>query len=300
MSDQIDMDHLNKWIGKEQVETCIITPEPFSGMIATLDIKNMTSNAGTALPPLWQWLYFLPHAPASEIGHDGHPKKGGFMPPVPLPRRMWVGEKLKVSKPVLIGDEVTKTSRIASISLKNGKSGPLIFVTLAIDFSVAGETRMQEELRVVYREEAPVKTSVAPETTATKKPEKAATSINLFKDEFQPDWCREIQPDPVLLFRYSALTFNSHRIHYDRKYAMEEEGYPGLVVHGPLAATFLSDLVQRSLPDTQIAEYECRAISPLFDMNPFTLMAKKEGKIVHLRSVNHKGIVSMEATAKLA
>jgi 3-methylfumaryl-CoA hydratase len=165
----------------------------------------------------------------SEIGPDGHPKRGGFLPPVPLPRRMWAGSRLTFVQPVRVGDALTRESRILDVSGKEGRTGHLVFVTVRHDYSLASGLAITEEHDIVYRDN-PQPGQPAP------KPTPAPTDSQ---------FSREIVPDPVLLFRYSALTFNGHRIHYDRSYVTEVEGYPGLIVHGPLIATLLLDLLRR-------------------------------------------------------
>jgi 3-methylfumaryl-CoA hydratase len=184
------------------------------------------------LPELWHWLYFLPHARQSEIGPDGHPKRGGFLPPVPLPRRMWAGGRLEWIKPLVVGDAIERTSTIQSVTHKSGRTGDLIFVLVRHEISNAAGIALTEEHDIVYRDApAPDDKPVTP----TAAPSDAT-------------WTKTIHPDDVLLFRYSALTFNGHRIHYDRRYVTEVEGYPGLIVHGPLIATLLVDLVRQSIP----------------------------------------------------
>ena len=279
----VDLDRLRRWIGRTQ--TCVdqATAAPIAAMSATLDRDDPEPKPGTEIPPLWHWLYFLPIFPTGEAGPDGHPKRGGFLPPVPLPRRMFAGGRLEFRRALTVGQQITRTSRIADVSGKEGRSGTLVFVTVRHEIADATGVAMTEEHDIVYRENPRADAPVP-------KPQSART------DEA---FSREIAPDPVLLFRYSALTFNSHRIHYDRSYATEVEGYPGLIVHGPLIATLLVDLLRRSLPDAKTSRFSFRAVRPLFDIHRFTVCARAEGKRVALWSRDHEGCLSMQASAEL-
>jgi 3-methylfumaryl-CoA hydratase len=240
---------------------------------------------GTPVPPLAHWLYFLPRALQSETGPDGHPKRGGFLPPVPLPRRMWAGGRLQFERDLHVGDEAERRSTITKVDAKQGRSGALVFVTVRHEVSDGKGLALAEEHDIVYRDN-PVPGAPAPE------PALAPT------DE---QFSRDIVPDPVLLFRYSALTFNGHRIHYDRPYVTEVEGYPGLIVHGPLIATLLVDLLRRQFPDARVRAFSFKAASPLFDIHPFTVCGKREPEgHVTLWARNHAGQLAMQARADLA
>lgn len=283
----IDLAQLTSWIGNSESRTERISPVPACGMAATLNRENAILHEGDELPPAWQWLYFLPCARQDELGNDGHPKLGGFMPPVPLPRRMWAAGRMSIARPLRIGDEVTRTTRIDDINVKQGRSGTLIFLKLRHEFTTAAGIAITEEQDLVYRAH-PEPTEVAP----TGRP--APT------DEI---WQMDVEPDPVLLFRYSALTFNAHRIHYDRDYAVNEEHYPALVVHGPLIATLILELLGQKLPDgRRVSEFQFRAIHPTFVDQGFTVCARPaEGEDRYaLWSRNHRGISTMEATASTA
>jgi 3-methylfumaryl-CoA hydratase len=280
----IDIERLRTWIGKSETRTDIATAVPVAALAATLDLDNDLPQAGDALPPLWHWLYFLPLFAQSEIGADGHPKRGGFLPPIPLPRRMWAGGRLEFMRPLRIGEMLVRMSEIADVSHKQGRSGELVFVLAKHAISDAHGIALTEEHDIVYREAA-TPGSVAPQ------PQPAPVDHT---------WMREIHADPVLLFRYSALTFNGHRIHYDRKYVTEVEGYPGLVVHGPLIATLLMDLLQRNLPQAVVKKFSFRAVKPLFDLAPFVACGKAVGTTVHLWAKDADGHLAMDATAELA
>jgi 3-methylfumaryl-CoA hydratase len=279
----VDIERLRTWIGKSETRTDTATAVPVAALAATLDLPNDLPQAGDALPPLWHWLYFLPLFPQAEIGPDGHPKRGGFLPPVPLPRRMWAGGRLEFIRPLRIGEMLVRTSEIADVSHKQGRSGELVFVLARHTISDAHGVALAEEHDIVYRE-------AARPGDAVPQPQPAPLDHT---------WTRDIHPDPVLLFRYSALTFNGHRIHYDRKYVTEVEGYPGLVVHGPLIATLLMDLLYRSLPDAVVRKFSFRAMKPLFDLAPFEVCGKADGNRVHLWAKDAEAYLAMDATAEL-
>lgn len=255
---------------------------------ATLDRDDPTPVPGTALPSLWHWLYFLPRHCQSEIGPDGHAKRGGFLPPVPLPRRMWAGGRLNwlQDNPLHVGDAVRRVSRIDSVTHKAGRTGDLLFVLVNHEVHNARGLSLTEEHDIVYRAAAqpgdPAPAPVAAEKGAA--------------------WQREIVPDEVLLFRYSALTFNGHRIHYDRKYVTEVEGYPGLIVHGPLIATLLVDLVRRHAPGAFIESFNFKAVRPTFDLHPVRINGQPsaDGKTVRLWAEDHEGWLTMQGTVGLA
>jgi 3-methylfumaryl-CoA hydratase len=280
----VDLHHLRTWIGRTETRSDLVTAVPMAALSATLDRNDPEPVDGAAIPPLWHWLYFLSISPLGESGPDGHPKRGGFLPPVPLPRRMFAGGRFEYHRALKVGDRISRTSRITDVSGKQGRSGTLVFVTVRHEIAGTAGAAMTEEHDIVYRENP---SAVAP----MPKPQ-AARADEAFS--------REIAPDPVLLFRYSALTFNSHRIHYDRSYVTEVEGYPGLIVHGPLIATFLTDLLRRHLPQAAVRRFEFRAVRPLFDIHRFTVCGRQDGNRVALWTRDHEGWLTMEATAELA
>ncbi len=289
----IDIDALRRWIGREETRTDIVTAAPIAALAATLDRDDPPPQAGDAVPPLWHWLFFLHAARASEIGLDGHPTRGGFLPPVPLPRRMWAGGRLVFERPLRVGGAVTRTSRIADVSVKHGKGGPLVFVQVAHTITNSdGLLLLSEEHDIVYRDKPSPELTTPTQTTPTQ-----ATSTKRAPAEYA--WSREIVPDPVLLFRYSALTFNGHRIHYDVKYVTDVEGYGGLIVHGPLIATLLADLLRRNLANARLTKFEFRAIKPLFDTAPFLVRGLPHGQRVALWAQDRDGDLCMEATAEI-
>jgi 3-methylfumaryl-CoA hydratase len=279
---------LTAWVGRQETVSDAITPTPYAALSATLDRTPERPVPGTPLPPLWHWLYFLPLHPQSEIGPDGHAKRGGFLPPVPLPRRMWAGSQFQFHQPVCVGDAVTRVSTIDSVKEKSGRTGPLVFVKVRHEIrrNDEREAAITEFHDIVYRE-APQPGEAGPEP----KPAPVTSA-----------WEKRWVPDDVLLFRYSALTFNGHRIHYDRKYVTEVEGYPGLIVHGPLIATLLLDLLRWQKPDARVARFEFRAMRPLFDIHPFSVHGDPtpDGTSVRLWARSHDGAQAMDATAVLA
>lgn len=231
-----------------------------------LDREDVATGSGDALPPLWHWFYFLATAAQSHLSADGHPQRGGFMPPIELPRRMFAGARTRFIKPLSLGQPAERHAEILNITLKTGRTGQLAFVTVAYRFVQNGAICIEEQQDIVYRE--PGDPVPAPEPVPIPAPEPGT-------------WQRTIQPDPRLLFRFSALTFNAHRIHYDRAYAQEQEGYPGLVVHGPLNAMLLADLVDRH-DERPIAEFTFRGVAPLFNLAPFRLLGRPGGAHIEL------------------
>lgn len=281
------MAHLRQWEGRCETAAETVTEAPALSIAAMLnrDIDTV-SGQGAALPPLWHWLYFLPKAKQCDLGEDGHPSLGGFLPPIPLPRRMWAGGRLQWHEPIRMGDELHRTTRIVSVSHKAGRSGDLVFVLLRHEFRKQGVLALTEEQDIVYR--APPRTNepVIPPQSA---PRDAV-------------WARELHPDPVLLFRYSALTFNGHRIHYDRPYATQVEGYPGLVVHGPLLATLLIDLAQSERPHAIVSSFTFKAVRPTCDIHPFKVCGRPatDGGGAQLWAQDHEGWLTMQAEIRFA
>ena len=275
-----DLPLLQQWVGKTEQTTRRIDSNQAAALAATLDRAQVVTD-GMQLPPLWHWIFFWDAAPQATLGVDGHPQRGGFLPPVPLPRRMWAGGRLQFHTPLLTGSNATRTSRVESVSAKEGKSGLLAFVTVEHRLMVDGVATITEQHDIVYRDK-PQPGSTAP--IGKPAPARAA-------------WSRLITPDPVLLFRYSALTFNGHRIHYDRSYVTEVEGYPGLIVHGPLIATLLLDLLYRNAPDARVTHFDFRAVGPLFDTHPFSVCGQPaaDGRSVALWAKDHHGALAMQA-----
>jgi 3-methylfumaryl-CoA hydratase len=278
---------MQAWIGRSETVHDQIGATPVKALTATLDHPAAPVETGMPLPPLWHWLYFLPLHQQSEIGPDGHAKRGGFLPPVPLPRRMWAGSQFEFRSPVRVGDAVERTSTIADVSVKEGRTGKLVFVKVRHELRCdsSAEPAIVEFHDIVYRD--------------AKRPDDVEPPPQ--RADAAAAWQRVIVPDDVLLFRYSALTFNGHRIHYDRKYVTEVEGYPGLIVHGPLIATLLMDLVRRNAPDADVATFRFKAVRPTFDLDSFRLngQLQDDGKTVKLWAQDHEGWLTMDAVATL-
>jgi len=276
-------DRYASWIGKTETIEDDIALAPALAVAAMLDDTVTQFAKGGPLPPLWHWFYFLPKAPQSKLGSDGHPERGGFMPPVPFPRRMFAGARLRFHLPLVIGKPTLREGVIRNVALKSGRTGSLAFVTVGYSFRQGDTLCLEEEQDIVYREPggpvaapAPVELPPVP----------------------QGAWSRVVTPDPRLLFRFSALTFNAHRIHYDRPYAMNEEGYPGLVVHGPLTAVLLMELV-RHHTSRQIAAFSFRGQAPIFDLAPFRLVGIPTDSRVELNAQGPDGKTALSATADL-
>lgn len=272
------------WIGRTETIEEDICLAPALAAAATLDDTATQVENGAALPPLWHWFYFLPKALQSRLDHDGHPQRGGFIPPIPYPRRMFAGARLSFHRPLVIGQPARREGVIRNIVQKSGRSGSLAFVTVGYTFYQQGALCIDEEQDIVYREPGPP----VPAPQPIELPPVPAGA-----------WSRIVTPDTRLLFRFSALTFNAHRIHYDRPYAQNEEGYPGLVVHGPLTAVLLLELVRHNTAQ-RIASFSFRGQSPLFDLSPFRLVAVPSGELVELEAQGPDGKTAMTATAGLA
>ena len=279
----VDIELLRQWVGNAQTRSDVVTATPIAALAATLDRAEPWPQPGDALPPIWHWLYFLPIYPLAASGADGHPTRGEFLPPVPLPRRMWAGSRLAFHRPLRVGAAIERTSRIADVTAKEGRAGPLVFVRVRHEIADGEGIAIVDEHDIVYRGN-PRPGEIAP-------PAPTAPGEHAFS--------REIAPDPVLLFRYSALTFNSHRIHYDRSYVTGVEGYPGLVVHGPLIATLLLDLLRRERPGATVERFSFRAVSPLFDGAPFAVCGKPDDdpRSIRLWAKNAQGGLAMDGTA---
>lgn len=255
MSANLDETYLQTWVGKTMRSDDIITPQLIRAFRATLDRDIGEPKSGDVAPYAIHWCLSQPTVPMDEIGADGHPARGGFLPPVPLPRRMWAGGRLAFHAPFYIGDEVERVSTVKSVSLKTGKSGRLCFVVVEHRCNTKRGLALVETHDIVYRDL-----------------ETAGANMPIKPDDLpEPDVTRNIAATPLLLFRYSALTFNGHRIHYDRDYVTRVEGYPGLIVHGPLQASLLVDLASTMRPAKSLATFSFRAMRPLFDGGEFSV-----------------------------
>lgn len=278
----VDIDHLRQWVGRSETREQHLDPFPARALAGLLDRADAPGE-GDALPLPWHWLYFL-DAPSREgTGVDGHPKRGGFLPPVPLPRRMWAAGELALHEPLRLGRMARKTSTVRSVDLKQGRAGSLVFVTVAHELEQDGRPSISELQHIVYRE--------APTGPAPLPPGEPAPADG--------EWTRTVSPDPVMLFRFSALTYNGHRIHYDRDYATREEFYPALVVHGPLLATLLLDLLAREGQAKSLPErFSFRAMRPAFDSDRLGLFGRATPDGAALWTADAAGMVGMTASAR--
>jgi 3-methylfumaryl-CoA hydratase len=280
MNTKLDVDHLRQWIGKTESTTDLVTPQLARGLRATLFLEIGKPAEGDIAPLTVHWCLAQPVAPMSELGPDGHPDRGGFLPPIPLPRRMWAGGKLNFHDPIRIGDVVARSSRIADVTLKQGSSGTLCFVTVNHEITTPRGTAITERQNIVYRE------ATTPGPAPFAEPAAAAPGKHR----------RSHMAEPVLLFRYSALTFNGHRIHYDRDYATKVEGYPGLVFHGPLQAALLTNYAAELHWGESPKSFDYRGIAPLFDGAEFTLNADETAEGMTLWATNASGQPTMKGT----
>jgi len=280
MTVESSLERYREWVGRTETREDVVAAAPLASLSALLDRDDPPPREGDAAPPLAHWLCFLPTYRQSEAGPDGHAARGGFLPPVPLPRRMWAGSRLEFLRPLRVGSRISRRSRIAAVTPKEGRSGALVFVTVRHEVSDAQGLVLSDEHDIVYRGEGALAAKATPAPAGA-------------------PWEREIRPDPLLLFRYSAVTFNGHRIHYDHPYVTRVEGYPGLVVHGPLIATLLVDLLRRNRPGTTLATYTFRALRPLCDTAPFATCGAPDesSRSARLWTRDAEGAVTMEATA---
>lgn len=241
-------------IGRSQSVDDLLNVTSARHLAATFDRDDAALVSGSALPPGWQWLYFLDAPQSAVIGHDGRTVPGGFLPETGLPRRMWAGGTFQFHDALRMGEPANCETVITDVARKQGHSGELAFITTEHRVGQNGVRAVTETRNLVFRE--------APKPGETSRRE---------EPQHKAQWRRKIKPDAVLLFRFSALTFNGHRIHYDIDYCREEEGYPGLVVHGPMLALMLLDLAEREMPGKTISSFQYRAVSPLFTPDSFAV-----------------------------
>jgi 3-methylfumaryl-CoA hydratase len=276
------LEHLRQWVGRKESHHDIATAWPVAAMSATLDRRDPPLREGDAIPEGWHWLYFLETTPASELAHDGHTQRGGFLPPVTLPRRMWAGGRLAFRRPIKIGEQLSRESEILSVEPKSGKSGHLVFVTVRHTVNASNDIAVVEEHDIVYRDAAKPGSPV---------PQGKPAPANAV-------WRHDVMPNEAMLFRYSALIFNAHRIHYDIDYCRKEEGYPGLIVHGPLQTTLLLDLSRRHAAKP-VRKLDYRAVSPLFHNEKLTVggIPSADGASAQLWTAGPSGKIAMTGTA---
>ena len=269
------------WIGKSETRHDVITAGLLQRFCATID-RPVTDD----IPQGLHWCLGLPDTPTAQLAEDGHPTKGGFLPPIPLPRRMWASSSVSFEHPLKLGDEISRVSTVAGIEQKSGKAGDLVFVAVDHETSVGDRVAIRERQNIVYRESAT--SAIISNVNSNDSP-----------DLGDWDWQQPILPSEPLLFRYSALTFNSHRIHYDKPYAMQEEGYPGLVVQGPLMATWLLNLAASNLGANRLSRFSFRGMSPAFANRALYLVGKQEGEKISLAVIGSDGKEIMTAQAAI-
>lgn len=282
----MNIDHLRRWIGRTETTEDVASAGQVAGLAALLDHEQPPWRRNE-IPPLGHWLYFLPRARQSEIGEDGHPRRGGFLPPVDLPRRMWAGSRISFRTFIELNAPMTRRSTIADVKAKVGASGQMAFVTIRHEISTAAGTALTEEQDIVYLE--------APGAALAEPPPPLDPAMT------SGAFASRIIPDPTLLFRFAALTFNAHRIHYDRNYCRGVEGYPGLVVQGPLTAMLLMDHFLRIRPGARVEHFAFRAQRPLYDTQPFFLDLAPSAGGAELRALDAHGATAVVAhvTAEL-
>lgn len=273
----MDIATLQSWIGRTRVSIDTITPWPAQAMAGAIGQEPEDFVLRAELPPLWLWLYFSVTTRAADTGLDGHAARGGFLPPVALPRRMWAGSRVTFGGPVKIGDELTKVATIAKVQAKTGRSGEMVFVTVRHAYSRGGAELMNEEQDIVYTEVPADHVPVEPLPTEPQ------------------DWKEPAAIDPVLLFRFSALTYNSHRIHYDKTYASGVEKYPDLVVHGPLQAILMMEAARRAEPGKRPSTYAFRGVRPLFVSDAAMVCGRKTLGKLDLSVIKADGGATMQA-----
>lgn len=282
------MSDWDRWIGRSFEQQDLLTPAALARFRATIDSAETGETAAQAI----HWCLCLPDAPTAVLGADGHPLRvdaeDSFMPPIALPRRMWAASDIHFLAPIRAGASIIRRSTIAAIREKTGSSGELVFVEIDHDTLADGVTTVRERQTIVFREAA----------AAAAPPPPAPVPAAEVPDLSDWTWQRTIVPTEAMLFRYSALTFNSHRIHYDRPYATEAEGYRGLVVHGPLTATLLLDLAQRELGTNALTAFTMRAQAPAFAGEPLYLVGRPAEGGWALAAIGPDGRTIMAATAR--
>jgi 3-methylfumaryl-CoA hydratase len=274
--------HYGDWTPSVETETENIDLTQVRKLAGVLDLDEAEFNEGTPLPPMWHWLFFLHRAPTANIGPDGHPKRGGFFPPIELQRRMFAGEQIKFHAPLLVGQPATRTGTITRLDEKEGRNGRMVLASAQYRIEQGGKLCVEDTHDIVYIGGGGATPAPGPDSFSA------------------PDgaWHREIKADPVFLFRYSALSFNSHRIHYDREYAQNEEGYPGLIVHGPLTALLLAELARANV-EAPMTQFSFRGRAPIFEPWPFHLVGELgDDGSAELQAVRNDATVAMTATTQ--
>jgi itaconyl-CoA hydratase/mesaconyl-C4 CoA hydratase len=264
------------WIGKQETATDALDTALVARIAATFDTR--VPEAGQALPLLWHWAFFQAPVTGKELGPDGHPERGGFLPVAENRNRMWAGGRVRFNAALEVGKAATRTSTVSRVTEKQGRTGSLLFVTVTHEYRQDGRIAVSEEQDIVYREPSP------PKLTGSEAPPAS-------------QWRSPVRPSAELLFRYSAVTFNTHRIHYDHPYVTQQEGYPGLVVHGPMIATLMLAAFTDANPNARVNTFAYRGARPLIAPTPFEaagrvvtpgsaeLWAEQDGTIAHRAEV---------------
>jgi len=283
-ADTVEIDGLQGWVGRSESARDLVTASALAGLSAALDRADPYPAPGTAALPGAHWLFFHPHARQSELDITGHSSSGEFLPPAPLPRRMWAGGRLRFHRPLRVGQAIERVSTIRDITVKQGRSGMLVFVLVHHAITGPDGLAVEEEHDIVYREAAGPDEKPRPPQMA---PDGAV-------------WTRTVAPDASLLFRFSALTFNASRIHYDYRYVTEVEGYPGLIVNARMVAIMLLAMCRTERPDDALTGFDFRFMRPLFDTAPFTLAGRvgDDAATASLWAANAEGHLSMTAEAR--
>jgi len=284
-ADSTNPDSLQNWVDRTECARDLVTASALAGLSAVLDRADPYPEPGAAALDGAHWLFFHPHARQSELDITGHSSTGEFLPPAPLPRRMWAGGRLRFHQPLRVGQEIERVSTIRDITVKQGRSGMLVFVLVHHAVNGPDGLAVEEEHDIVYREAARPGEKLRP-------PQSAPTDAA---------WTRTVVPEATLLFRFSALTFNASRIHYDYRYVTEVEGYPGIIVSARLVAIMLMQMCQAATPGRALKAFDFRFVRPLFDTAPFTLAGKPDdgGAGASLWAANADGHLSMTAAARL-
>jgi 3-methylfumaryl-CoA hydratase len=283
MTDTLDLDHLRQWIGRNEEASDIVTAQLVKGLRATLFLDIGTPKTGDAAPFTVHWCLAQPVYPMSMLGPDGHPTRGGFLPPVPLPRRMWAGGEIEFLEPLRVGDEAKRSSRIADVTLKTGSTGTLCFVSVEHTITTSRGVAIRERQDIVYRDMPGGGQAAAPTKPPAPPPPAKHRQSHL--------------ADAVLLFRYSALTFNGHRIHYDRDYVTKVEGYPGLIFHGPMQAALLVEFAAQLHGGIAPKKFSYRGVQPLSEGGEFSVNANETASGLDLWVANSVGAATMKGTA---
>lgn len=284
----IDIELLKKDLGRKIEDEDVVTQAPLKAMIATFDRADKVPGSGEPIAPGWHLCFLHSYARRAQLGLDGAAAEGGVLPRIPMPRRMYAGSTFTFEGDIRVGDKLRRELEFTDIQLRRGGTGALIVTTQTRRIFTPRGLALTEAANTVFREEV-------------KAGQKSGVPVREAAPKDAP-WRRTIKPDPVMLFRYSAITFNPHRIHYDRTYCLETEGYPGLVVHGPFAQQCIFDLLRDSTPGRRIKTLAVRARAPLFDTAPFDVIGRPtpDGKGAELWTVTPQGTIAAQATATLA